>query len=90
MFATVSTVPECAPFPRRMLFANMAGVTRMTLILPMDAVCVDMAERWRQLRETGQQEKTRLDDRMANGGAEKWERLCHRWASKHRATAHGA
>jgi hypothetical protein len=55
----------------------------MTLIYPIDAVCVDMAERWRQLRETERAERQRLMMRIENAEDARWERLCLRWASKH-------
>lgn len=55
----------------------------MTLIYPIDAVCVDMAERWRQLREAGRVEGQRLKAQIENTEQTRWERLCRRWASKH-------
>jgi hypothetical protein len=78
---------ECSPpvtqdalcLPRRPLpFAP-----NMTLIYPIDAVCVDMAERWRQLRETERAERQRLMMRIENAEDARWERLCRHWASKH-------
>lgn len=78
---------ECSPpvtqetlcVPRRPL----PFTPNMTLIYPIDAVCVDMAERWRQLRETERAERHRLMTQFENAGEVRWERLCRRWASKH-------
>lgn len=70
--------PFC--LPRRPL----AFTPNVTVIYPADAVCVDMAERWRQLREKGRAEGNRLMNRIENGDEScRWERLCRRWASKH-------
>lgn len=72
--------PFC--LPRRPL----AFAPKVTVIYPADAVCVDMAERWRQLREKGRAEgeqlKLRIED-DAGRESSRWERLCRRWASKH-------
>lgn len=74
--------PFC--LPRRLL----AFAPNVTVIYPADAVCVDMAERWRQLREKGRAEgeqlKLRIEDDAGRGReSSRWERLCRRWASKH-------